>query len=107
MCKVQPETEPYQGKWSYTKSNEKLKSDGDSCTKEIVQSIHSAEEMKAADLKVMEKAFQNFKSPLKNVLIKSGIWIHRVMLIKVFSVILSICSSLSTYGEITADLCSS
>ena len=76
MCKVQPEIEPYQGKWSYTKSNEKLKSDGDSCTKEIVQSIHSAKEMKAADLQVMERAFQNFKSPLKNVLIKSGIFTY-------------------------------
>ena len=76
MCKVQPETEPYQGKQSYTKSNEKLKSDGASCTKEIVQSIHSAEEMKAADLKVMEKTFQNFESPDKNDLIKSGIFTY-------------------------------
>ena len=75
MCKVEPEIGSYQGKWSYTKSNELLQSnDVASCTKEIVQSIHSAEQMENEDLRVMNYAFQHFKTPDKNALLKRGIF---------------------------------
>ena len=71
MCKVEPENGAYQGKWSYTKSNEVLQSnDVASCTKEIVHSIHSADKMEMEDLEVMNYAFQHFKTPDKNALLK-------------------------------------
>ena len=71
MCKVESEIGSYQGKWSYTKSNEVLQSnDVEKCTKEIVQSIHSAEQIKNEDLRVMNYTFQHFKTPDKNALLK-------------------------------------